>query len=257
MKSIKILTYNVNGIRAAQRKGFLEWLATEKMDVVCLQEIKANADQIDVAAFEELGYHCHWFSAQKKGYSGVAILSKIKPDKVVAGMGHELYDNEGRVLRIDIGDLSVLSCYFPSGTSGDIRQDVKIQFLEKIMEFVEELRKTRPKLVICGDYNIAHTEIDIHNPKTNKNTSGFKPEEREWMSQLIAAGYTDTFRHFHEGPDNYSWWSYRANARANNKGWRIDYIATTDNLKEQLMDADLFPDAKHSDHCPGYVKLKL
>lgn len=257
MKELKILTYNVNGIRAAQRKGFVEWLAEKQMDVVCLQEIKANADQIEVEAYEELGYHCHWFSAQKKGYSGVAILSKTKPDKVVAGIEHELFDNEGRVLRADIGDVTILSCYFPSGTSGDIRQDIKMQFLEKIMVFAEELRKTRPKLVICGDYNIAHTEIDIHNPKSNKKNSGFLPEERQWMTDFFATGYTDTFRHFNEGPHNYSWWSYRSNARANNKGWRIDYISTTEEMKEQLLESDIFPEAKHSDHCPCYLKIKI
>lgn len=257
MKELSILTYNVNGIRAAQKKGFVEWLDSKNVDVVCLQEIKANADQIDEAAYQELGYHCHWFSAEKKGYSGVGILSKIKPDLVVAGMEHEFHDNEGRVLRADIGDLTVLSCYFPSGSSGDIRQEVKIQFLADFMNFVNELKKTRPKLIICGDYNIAHTEIDLHNPRANKNSSGFTPEEREWMTQFLDSGFTDTFRHFHDGPHNYSWWSFRANARNNNKGWRLDYIATSENLKEGLLDADLFPDGRHSDHCAGYLKLKI
>ncbi len=237
------------------RKGFNEWLLSTKADVICLQETKASPEQVDTSFLEEMGYEHHWFSAQKKGYSSVAIFTKQKPDHIELGMGIDKYDAEGRVIRIDLGEISIISAYFPSGSSGDLRQAFKIQFLEDFFKYIKKLKKKRPNLIICGDYNICHREIDIHNPKTNKNTSGFKPEEREWMSKFFDSGFVDTFRHFHDGPHNYSWWSYRANARANNKGWRIDYISTSESLKDRLVSADIFPDAKHSDHCPVFLEI--
>ncbi len=258
-KEISVVSYNINGIRAAMRKGLAEWLQSKDIDVVCLQEIKAQEEQIEaeIKRLNELGYkYCYWYSAQKKGYSGVAILSKIEPSEVVYGMGIEQYDNEGRVLRADIGDLSIFSIYFPSGSSGDVRQAVKMQFLEDIDAYIKKIKKKRKQLLLTGDYNICHKAIDIHDPVRNKKTSGFLPEEREWMDQFFESGFIDTFRFFHKGPHNYSWWSYRANARANNKGWRIDYIAASEKLSDRLLDADIFPEAKHSDHCPIYLKLK-
>ncbi len=255
MNTLKIISYNVNGIRAAIRKGLIEWLAANDFDIVCFQETKAQAEQIDNALFEALGYHCYWHSAEKKGYSGVGILSKTKADKVVAGCGIAVYDEEGRILRADFGDLSVVSAYFPSGSRGSERQAFKMRFLADILPFAEQLKEKRPQLVICGDYNICHKAIDIHDPIRNRNSSGFLPEEREWMDRFFEAGFIDSFRHFHSEADRYSWWSYRANARNNNKGWRIDYHAVSKALRTSLRAADIYPDVRHSDHCPVYVEL--
>lgn len=254
---MKILTYNVNGIRSAASKGLFEYLKAENPDIVCLQEIKATQDQADIASIEALGYHHFWFSAVKKGYSGVAIFSKQKPEHVHYGCDNETYDHEGRVIRADFKGFSVISVYFPSGTSGDIRQDVKYGFLDYFYDYSKSLEKEFGKLVICGDYNICHKPIDIHDPVSNKNSTGFLPEERAWMDKWFGNGFTDTFRLIHAEPHQYTWWSFRANARANNKGWRIDYISVTDNLAAAVTDAAIVPDAKHSDHCPSWVSLKL
>lgn len=252
---MEIISYNVNGIRAAMKKGLVEWLSTANPDVLCIQEAKATEEQVDVSPFEALGYNIHWHAAEKKGYSGVVTFSKQKPDVVEAGMGHEIYDSEGRVLRTDFGNLTVLNTYFPSGTTGGERQAIKMQFLDYYFDHLTELRKQRPNLVVLGDYNIAHNEVDIHNPKGLQNTSGFLPEERAWMSKYFDNGMIDTFRFFHKDPHQYSWWSYRAGARARNKGWRIDYIAASEPMAEQLADADILQDVVHSDHCPVYLKL--
>jgi exodeoxyribonuclease III len=252
---MKIISYNVNGVRAALNKGFSQWLEAAAPDVLCLQEIKAEKSQVDTAIFDHLGYHHHWFSAQKKGYSGVAILSKVKPDRVVVGCGIEYIDFEGRVLRADFGDLSVFSIYFPSGSSGEERQEVKMRFLVDIQSYLAEIQKERPYLVVCGDYNICHEAIDIHDPVRNARVSGFLPEEREWMTGFLDEGYIDSFREIVKEPHHYSWWSYRANARNNNKGWRIDYAMLTKNLEKRLKSATILPEAKHSDHCPIVVEL--
>ena len=258
MSEIKIISYNVNGIRSAITKGFVEWLKAADPDVICLQEMKVHKDDFDPKPFEALGYHCYMFDAVKKGYSGVGIFSKIKPDHIEVGMGLKQYDDEGRVLRIDIGKLSILSVYFPSGTTGDERQAVKMKFLDEVYNYLHNLSKTRAKLVVTGDYNIANHPIDIHNPVANKDTSGFKPEEREWMDKYFASGFIDTFRYFHkDAAHQYSWWSFRANSRNNNKGWRIDYIAVTKNLEKNLLEASIMQDAIHSDHAPVYCKLKV
>ena len=252
---MKIVSYNVNGIRAAVKKDFLTWLEQSNADVVCLQETKAQEDQIPNFDFAALGYQTYSFSAQKKGYSGVAILCKATPDKVVKGIGIEKYDFEGRFIRADFGDISIVSAYHPSGSSGDLRQAFKIQWLDDYRTYVNDLRKERPQLVLSGDYNICHQAIDIHAPKRNEKNSGFLPEERQWVSDFLADGFIDTFRHLNKEPDNYSWWSYRANARANNKGWRIDYHMITDNLLPKLKGAGIQPDAFQSDHCPIWVEL--
>lgn len=247
----KILSYNVNGIRAALNKDFTRWLKAENPDIVCIQETKAQPEQIDNSAFEELGYNCYWYSAKKKGYSGVGIITKTKPDNVVYGMGIEKYDDEGRFIRADYGDISVISVYHPSGSSGDERQSFKMQWLEDFRNYINELKKERKKLIISGDYNICRLWIDIHNPEKQLNTSGFLPEERDWFKNFIDDGFTDTFRMFHENEkDHYSWWSYRAGARAKNKGWRIDYHIVNDEIKSIVKDAFILPDAVHSDHCP-------
>lgn len=255
---MRIISYNVNGLRAAINKGFLDWLKTDPADIICLQETKALKENVDHGTIEQLGYESYWFSADKKGYSGVAVFTRIKPDFVQFGNGIMQSDAEGRVIRLDFGKITLVNAYFPSGTSGEERQAYKYQWLDEFFEYIENLRTTRPKLVITGDYNIAHREIDIHDPKGNKNSSGFLPQERAWMDQFLAAGYVDSFRHKH--PDEahrYSWWSQRfPSVRLQNKGWRIDYICVTGNLKQHIVDAEIYPDVKHSDHCPVYLELK-
>jgi exodeoxyribonuclease-3 len=256
LKELKILSYNVNGIRAAESRGLSQWLKTVDADVVCLQEIKVSRDDFLDEPFRALGYHCYLFPAEKKGYSGVAIFSKTPPDNIVEGIGIKQYDAEGRNLRLDFGELSVMSAYFPSGTTGDERQAVKMRYLEDFYHYIHSLKKNRPQLIVAGDYNICHTEIDIHDPIRNKDVSGFKPEERAWMEKFFTSGFTDSFRFKH--PDvrhQYTWWSFRANARKNNKGWRIDYIAIADILRNCLVQADIFPQAYHSDHCPVFCEL--
>ena len=255
---MRIISYNVNGIRAALKKGFIDWLKTDPADVICLQETKATQGDVDVTLFEALGYHHYWFSANKKGYSGVAILSKIKPTNVVCGNGNAQSDFEGRVIQADFGDVRLINAYFPSGTSGDERQAFKYFWLKQFEAFVEALKKDIPKLIVVGDYNIAHEAIDIHDPKGNKNSSGFLPEERQWLTNFLSKGWVDTFREFNKEPHCYSWWSQRfPTVRLNNKGWRIDYIAVTTPLQKQLKNAAIYADVKHSDHCPIYVALDI
>lgn len=254
---MRIISYNLNGIRAAINKGFIEWLKTDPADVICLQETKAEKANVDHTLFNDLGYHDYWFSAQKKGYSGVAVLTKILPDHVEYGTGHKISDDEGRVIQLDFGDTRLINAYFPSGTSGDERQQYKYVWLDELSAYLEQLKKKHPKLILCGDYNIAHAEIDIHDPKGNKKSSGFLPEEREWMTRFLDSGWIDTFRSLHPEPHRYSWWSQRfPSVRLNNKGWRIDYINVTEPLKGQITDAEIFPDVKHSDHCPVYLEIK-
>lgn len=254
---MKIISYNVNGIRAALNKGFIEWLQQADPDVICLQEIKAMQEQLDLSVFEEAGYsHNYWYSAQKKGYSGVAILSKQKPDQVQFGTGIAYMDNEGRNLRVDINGVSIMSLYLPSGTN-IARLDHKLQYMADFQKYIDELKKMYPNLIICGDYNICHKAIDIHDPVRNKNVSGFLPVEREWIGNFIDNGFIDSFRYFNQEPDNYSWWSYRANARANNKGWRLDYGMVAQPLEEKLIRAAILSEAKHSDHCPILLELDL
>jgi exodeoxyribonuclease-3 len=254
---MKIVSYNVNGIRAALKKGFLEWLVATDPDVICLQEIKAQEEQLDLGVFESAGYpYNYWFSAQKKGYSGVAILSKIKPKNIVYGTGIESMDFEGRNIRADFSDISVMSMYLPSGTNIQ-RLEHKFEYMDLLQNYVDELKKELPNLVICGDYNICHEAIDIHDPVRNKNVSGFLPEERAWMTNFLKSGFIDAFRVLNNAPHQYSWWSYRANARANNKGWRLDYTLVSTPLKENIKRAVILTEAVHSDHCPVLLELNL
>lgn len=252
---MKIISYNVNGIRAALTKDFAGWLKAENPDVLCLQETKAQPDQIDTMLFAEMGYVSFLHSAEKKGYSGVAILTKITPDNVVVGMNHPVFDAEGRVIRADFGDLSVISVYIPSGSSGDERQTFKMKFLEAFLPFIEEVRKTRPNLIVCGDYNICHKPIDINHPERQIGVSGFLPEEREWLDKYEASGMVDSFRVFDQSAEKYSWWSYRGGARFRNAGWRIDYHWVTQSVADKLTSAAILVDAVHSDHCPVSVEV--
>ena len=253
---MKILSYNVNGIRAALNKGFADWLNAAEPDVICLQETKALEEQIDTALFEQLGYKHFWHSAQKKGYSGVAILTKINPINVQEGTGIKHMDIEGRVIRADFKNISVISLYLPSGTNLN-RLEYKFKFMDDFQDYINSLKKNYPRLVICGDYNICHRAIDIHDPVRNKNVSGFLPEERQWIDTFINCGFVDSFRYLNPEPHQYSWWSYRANARINNKGWRIDYNLVSDNLKNKIKRAYLLPEVKHSDHCPVGIELEF
>mgnify|MGYP006167458475 FL=1 len=253
---MKIISYNVNGIRAAITKGFLEWLQQENPDVICLQEIKATKDQIPLMEFDSIGYPYHyWFSAQKKGYSGVAILCKKEPKNVVYGTGIPHMDFEGRNLRVDFDDVSVMSLYLPSGTNID-RLDHKFMYMDDFQQYINELKKEIPNLIIAGDYNICHQAIDIHDPIRNANVSGFLPEERRWLDGFMKSGFVDSLRVFNKNPHQYSWWSYRANARENNKGWRIDYHLVSDSLMPRLKSAGILPHVKHSDHCPIVVEIE-
>ncbi len=254
---MKIISYNVNGIRAAMRKGLTEWLKASNPDIVCLQEIKANSDQVEIEEIEKAGYHYHyWFSAVKKGYSGVAILSKIKPKHVEYGTGIDYMDSEGRNLRVDFGDFSVMSLYMPSGTNLH-RLDHKFMYMDDFQRYINNLKIEIPNLVICGDYNICHRAIDIHDPVRNAKVSGFLPVEREWLDRFMKSGFIDSFRHFNKEPHQYTWWSYRANARNNNKGWRIDYNLVAEPLRANLKRAVILPEAVHSDHCPHLVELEF
>lgn len=255
--SIRIITYNVNGIRAAIKKGFLDWLNTNPADIICLQEIKANEADIDRVAIEKAGYRSYFFPAQKKGYSGVGILSRLLPDNVENGHGIEQSDFEGRVLRADYGDITIISAYFPSGTSGELRQSYKYIWLDEFLDYLNDLKKHRNKLIVCGDYNIAHKEIDIHNPKGNKKTTGFLPDERAWMDKFLQNDFIDGFRYLNKEPHQYSWWNVmRPSTRLENKGWRIDYINVTDNLKTFIKEVKILPEVKHSDHCPVFLKIE-
>lgn len=255
---ISIISYNVNGIRAATKKGFYDWLQETGPDVICLQESKAQPEQLTEAQLNPEGYHAYWYSAEKKGYSGVAIFSKQEPKHVEYGMGIEAYDKEGRVIRADFEGYSVISVYLPSGSSGDHRQAIKEDFLKDFLPYLTELRKQFPNLIVSGDYNICHRPIDIHDPVSNKKSSGFLPHERAWVDEFIASGFVDSFRAIYpDTPDKYSWWSYRANARARNKGWRIDYNMVTAPIADRIKGADILADVVHSDHCPIQVDMDL
>ena len=254
---MNIYSYNLNGIRSAMNKGLVSWLTLSNPDVLCVQELKAQPEQVDTASFEALGYHCYLHSAQKKGYSGVGIFTKQKPDLVEPGMGMERYDSEGRVLRADFGELTVVCVYVPSGTTGDIRQDFKMEFLADFLPWLNRLRKERPNVVVCGDFNICHKPIDINHPERQAGVSGFLPEEREWMDSLEESGMIDSFRMFCDEPQQYSWWSYRFGARERNAGWRIDYHWVSELLRGSINGAQILQSVVHSDHCPVTLSLTV
>ena len=254
---MKIVSYNVNGIRAAMNKGLIDWLIKEDPDIICFQEIKALEDQINISEFESIGFkYNYWFSAQKKGYSGVAILSKHEPIHVEYGTGISYMDFEGRNLRLDFEEFSVMSLYLPSGTNLD-RLEFKLNYMDDFLAYIKELNSKIKNLIIAGDYNICHKAIDIHDPIRNKNVSGFLPVEREWLQKFIDSGFIDSFREYNSNPHQYSWWTYRANARANNKGWRIDYNMVSKSIEKSIVNASILSDVYHSDHCPIKLELSL
>ncbi len=253
---MRIITYNVNGIRAAIRKGLLDWIKAEGFDLVCIQETKAQPEQVDLSTLEKVGYHAYWHSAEKKGYSGTLTLSNEEPLSVERGISNELYFSEGRVLRCEFKDFTHFNCYFPSGASKEARHKVKMQFLSDFKEFIDAYKKECPNLIISGDYNIAHTENDIHNPQQNKNSSGFLPEERAWMTEWFRSGFKDAYRSQYPHKTEYSWWSYRARSRERNKGWRLDYHSVSDPIAPRIQDAYQLTEVKHSDHCPVLLEFK-
>jgi exodeoxyribonuclease III len=253
---IKILSYNVNGIRAAMNKSFADWLDKQNAGIICLQEMKAMPDQFDPAIFENLGYHCYWHPAERKGYSGVAVLSKTKPLKVEIGCGEKIYDDEGRIIRADFPDFTQISVYIPSGSMGDHRQVFKMEFLAFFYDYIKKLKKEKPNLLISGDFNICHQAIDIHDPIRNAHVSGFLPEEREWVSNFLEMGFIDTYRYKNPGVVKYSWWSYRMRARERNVGWRLDYHMASLPLKDRIVEAEILNDVYHSDHCPVSIVLQ-
>ena len=253
----KIYSYNVNGLRSAISKGLLDWIAKENPDILFIQEIKIQEDQLDKIAFESLGYHQFWSCALKKGYSGIGILTKKKPDHFLTGMGIKKFDDEGRLIRLDFGDLTLINSYFPSGTMGGARQVFKMEYLDAILQYLKDLRISRKNIMISGDYNIAHKGIDINHPERHNKTSGFLPEERAWMDVLLASGFIDTFRVYNSRPEQYSWWSYRAGSRGKNLGWRIDYHMITEPMKPKLLNAGIMQDVVHSDHCPIWVEVEM
>jgi exodeoxyribonuclease-3 len=252
---VKVLTYNVNGIRSALRKKLDGYLQSEAADIVCLQETKAQPGQIEQDLFRFMGYEAYWHSAEKKGYSGVGILSRETPRAVHRGCGVEAYDREGRVLRLDFDELSVISLYLPNGSRDQMRQAFKMEFCDFFRHYIGDLLRHQPRVVVCGDFNICHQPIDIHDPVRNAKTSGFLPEERAWLSTFLETGMTDAFRELYPDKVQYSWWSFRAGARQKNKGWRIDYTMVSHTLASSVRDAWYQPQAVHSDHCPGLVAL--
>lgn len=254
---MKIISFNLNGIRSAVNKGLYVWVKAENPDILCVQETKAQAEQIEVEKFKELGYFSYIHSAKKLGYSGVAVFSKKQANYVEIGIGIDNFDDEGRLIRLDFDNFTQINSYFPSGTMGDVRQEVKYAYLDAIQNYIDELKKQKPNIILSGDYNICHKEIDISNPKTKKGVSGFLPEEREWVTKFLDSGFIDTFRVFDQSPEKYSWWSYRAGARKKNLGWRIDYNMASTPMRDRLIAASIQSEVVMSDHCPVVLEITM
>jgi exodeoxyribonuclease-3 len=250
MGETKILSWNVNGIRALERKGFLDWLAKESPDILCVQETKVQPDQLSESLKNPEGYEVYWSFADRKGYSGVATFTRETPADVRYGFGIDRFDSEGRIVITDYTDFVLFNIYFPNGKKDAERLQYKMDFYDACLEYLEKLRKDGRKLAICGDYNTAHKEIDLAHPKENSKVSGFLPIEREWMDRLAAHGYVDTFRRFNQEPGQYSWWDQKSRARERNVGWRIDYFFVSDNMVESVTDAFIMQEVEGSDHCP-------
>lgn len=257
MTDLNLISWNVNGIRAIHRKGFIDWLVKEDADIVSVQETKAQIDQLPRKLINIPNYTSYFNSAERKGYSGVASYCKIKPNQVINGMGIERFDVEGRLLRLDYDDFTLLNIYYPNGGSGEERLQYKLDFYDEFLDYTNNLVDEGHNLVICGDLNTAHKPIDLARPKQNEETSGFLPVERKWVTKFLDNGYIDTFRMFNQEPDNYTWWSYRTKARGRNVGWRLDYFFVNDEFKSNVKDSYILSDVMGSDHCPIGLKIKI
>ncbi|MFU0823614.1 exodeoxyribonuclease III [Clostridium sp.] len=253
---MRIYSWNVNGLRAIEKKGFIDWIKEEQPDILCIQETKIQKEQINDKLNNIEGYKSYFSCAERKGYSGVAIYTKEEPISVSYGIGIEKFDSEGRILICEYDNFMLFNIYFPNGQSSEERLSYKLEFYDALFKYCDNLKDKGKKLIICGDYNTAHKEIDLKNPKANSKTSGFLPIEREWIDNIIKRGYIDTFRYFHPDEVKYSWWSYRFNARKNNAGWRIDYHFVSDNMKDDIIDAEILNEVTGSDHCPVVLILK-
>lgn len=251
-----LLSWNVNGIRAIEKKGFLAWLKKTSPDILCLQETKACPADLTDTLLAPAGYKTFWSAAQKKGYSGVAVYSRQEPQSVTEGLGKKEFDSEGRTLILDYGDFVLFNIYFPNGGQGNKRVPFKMKFYEAFLKRAEAFKKQGRHIIVCGDVNTAHTTIDLARPKENEKNTGFLPEERAWVTELIRHGYSDTFRHFQKEPGHYSWWDYKTKARERDIGWRIDYFFISENLVPRLKRAFILKDVLGSDHCPVGIELK-
>jgi exodeoxyribonuclease-3 len=257
MKEKRILCWNVNGIRAVRGKGFLEWLYRESPDILCVQETKASPEQLDEDLREPKGYHVYWNYPERKGYGGVATFSKDEPRRVQNGFGAREFDIEGRFIITEYPEFILLNVYFPNGKKDATRLKYKMDFYEACLDFIDRLKVKGERLIICGDFNTAHKEIDLARPKENEKLSGFLPMERDWMDKFVAHGYVDTFRHFNKEPNQYTWWDLKTRARERNVGWRIDYFFVTENLLPSVSKAFIMPEVMGSDHCPVGIILKI
>jgi exodeoxyribonuclease III len=253
---MKIVSWNVNGIRACTRYGFLEWLRKEQPDILCLQETKAHPSQLEPDLVSPPGYTTYWSSAKKKGYSGVAFFLRQPVLRTMEGIGSEEFDGEGRTLIAELDDFYLINGYFPNGQPDLGRVPFKLKYSDTVMEMALEFRKKGKPVIVCGDYNTAHKEIDLARPKENEGNTGFLPVERAWIDKYVSQGFIDIFRHFEPGPGHYSWWSYRSNARKNNVGWRIDYFFVTPELKDRVIKCYHQPHVMGSDHCPVVLELR-
>lgn len=256
-REIRILCWNVNGIRAIDKKGFLPWFYQERPDILCLQEIKAQPGEIPSSIENPKGYFAYWSVPQRKGYSGVATLSKEKPIQISTSLNNEKIDIEGRVIISRYPQLTLFNVYFPNGKSSAERLRYKMDFYNKFLAFLDPLQKKGERLIICGDFNTAHEEIDLARPRENMEISGFLPVERAWMDEIMAHGFVDSFRYFNKEPNNYTWWSMRTRARERNVGWRIDYILVSENMLDSVTKASILPQVMGSDHCPLEIKLLI
>lgn len=254
---MRLLSWNVNGIRAAQRKGFVDWVSQVGPDVLCIQETKASPEQLSEELTAMPGYHVYFSSAERKGYSGVATYTNVEPQDVAHGFGIEKFDNEGRILRMDYANFTLFNIYFPNGKSSEERLDYKMEFYDAFLEHLDQLKGQGRNVLVCGDVNTAHKEIDLARPKPNEKISGFLPIERAWMDQWVSHGYADTLRMFNQEPGQYSWWDARGGGRSNNVGWRIDYFFVSESIKDKVTGAFILPDVMGSDHCPIGIDLAI
>lgn len=257
MKKLKLLSWNVNGIRAVAKKGFHEWLNQANPDILCIQETKAWQEQLDESLTNIDGYHAYFAEAYKKGYSGVAIYTKQKPLSIKKGIGIEEFDREGRILIAEYPEFTLFNIYYPNGKAREERLKYKMDFYEAFQKYVVKLKKQGKKIIICGDVNTAHKEIDLARPKPNSKVSGFLPEERAWMDRFLAEGFIDTLRMFNTNAEVYTWWDMMTRARDRNVGWRIDYFFISENLRENITNAFTLPDVMGSDHCPVGIEVKF